>query len=861
MKTVIMVAEKPSLASSIATILSKNQCSSRKGSNGACSVAEWVEQFPATKEKVKYKMTSVCGHVMSLDFLPKYNNWEKVNPVELFEGETEKKEATTKLRMPHFLAQEAKGCDYIVLWLDCDKEGENICFEVLDAVSRSMKKLDKNTVFRAKFSSITAKDIIAALNDLGEPDENQSKSVDARQELDLRIGCAFTRFQTRYFQGKYGDLDSSLISYGPCQTPTLGFCVERHDQILTHKPEAYWVLQVQVLAGPHNAKLPIEWERGRCFDRDVAVMFLNLVKSESTAKIVSITKKEKQKEKPIALNTVELMRAASSGLGMGPSHAMQIAERLYTQGYISYPRTESTSYAENFDLKDVLKQQQNNPDWGADCKVLLSGGFCKPRKGHDAGDHPPITPCRSVSRGELDGDAWKLYDYIVRHFIGTVSANCKYEQTTVRIEISEEEFSFSGKKVTEPGFTDVMKWQAMPPEESLPQMKEEEELEIFEAKLSERQTAPPGYLTESDLITLMEKHGIGTDASIPVHINNICTRNYVSIESGRRLKPTSLGIVLVHGYLKIDPDLVKPTMRSAVEKQLDLIAHGKADFNSVLLHTIEVFKRKFVYFTTNVEGMDQLFEVRFSSLADSGRPFSRCGKCRRYMKLVEAKPKRLFCPTCDETYNVPQQNGNIKLYQELKCPLDEFELLYFTAGAKGKSFVFCPYCYSNPPFPDMGKAMPCSGCSHPTCNFSVNKQGVSNCVECEQGVLVLDPASIPKWKLVCNKCDVIVRLFEDAAKITVNSVESCNACESQLIKVEYKEGKTKLPGEKISAEGCIYCNPELNALVEKSHAVLLKKRVGGGGRGRGRGRGARGGRPGGRKAPKDKMAQLAAYFV
>ena len=81
----------------------------------------------------------------------------RVNPVELFEGETEKKEATTKLRMPHFLAQEAKGCDYIVLWLDCDKEGENICFEVLDAVSRSMKKLDKNTVFRAKFSSITAK--------------------------------------------------------------------------------------------------------------------------------------------------------------------------------------------------------------------------------------------------------------------------------------------------------------------------------------------------------------------------------------------------------------------------------------------------------------------------------------------------------------------------------------------------------------------------------------------------------------------------------------------------------------------------------------------------------------------------------
>ena len=75
------------------------------------------------------------------------------------------------------------------------------------------------------------------------------------------------------------------------------------------------------------------------------------------------------------------------------------------------------------------------------------------------------------------------------------------------------------------------------------------------------------------------------------------------------------------------------------------------------------------------------------------------------MKLVEAKPKRLFCSTCDETYSVPQTNGVLKLHQELKCPLDDFELVYFSAGAQGKSYVFCPYCYSNPPFPGMGAGM------------------------------------------------------------------------------------------------------------------------------------------------------------
>lgn len=72
----------------------------------------------------------------------------------------------------------------------------------------------------------------------------------------------------------------------------------------------------------------------------------------------------------------------------------------------------------------------------------------------------------------------------------------------------------------------------------------------------ERKTSPPDYLTESELISLMEKHGIGTDASIPVHINNICERNYVTILSGRKLQPTTLGIILVHGYQKVSASVL-----------------------------------------------------------------------------------------------------------------------------------------------------------------------------------------------------------------------------------------------------------------------------------------------------------------
>ncbi|XP_065835336.1 DNA topoisomerase 3-beta-1-like [Oscarella lobularis] len=842
MKSVLMVAEKPSLATSIAKILSHGNFKSRKSACPACQVHEYAGRF--NRSEAFFKMTSVCGHVFSLDFQSRYNNWDAVDPIELFDAETEKKEANPKLHMVKFLQQEARGVDYLVLWLDCDKEGENICYEVIDSVGSFMKHTSgSQNVFRAKFSAITDKDIRQAMETLGTPNFNEARSVDARQELDLRIGCAFTRFQTRYFQGKYGDLDSSIISYGPCQTPTLGFCVERHDQIQSFKPESYWLVAVKVSVGSFGSQtVSLEWDRVRLFDREAVQMFVSRVKESKTAKVLSVQQKEKTKARPIALNTVEMLRTASSGLGIGPQHTMMLAERLYVQGYISYPRTETTHYPENFDLKGALRQLSGQSSWAPTVKDLLSGNMQTPKKGHDAGDHPPITPLRAATETELGGDAWRLYRYIVDHFIATLSRDCRYVMTTATVDVNGELFSCSGKSVTEPGYTAVMTWQAIPSDERMPDVKKGDTLNVADVKLVERQTSPPDYLTESELITLMEKHGIGTDASIPVHINNICERNYVSIASGRRLIPTTLGIVLVHGYQKIDPDLVLPTMRSAVEEQLNLICHGKADFDSVLRHTLDIFTRKFRYFVEYVTSLDELFEVSFTKLSETGKPLSKCGICRHYMKLVTAKPTRLHCKTCDKTYRLPQ-NGAIKLYKELKCPLDEFELVLWTTGTRGKTAPVCPNCYNYPPFPAMSKDSTCSMCTHPTCKHSMTAHKVGACWECPSGDLVLDPTSGPKWKIACNKCNVLIHLCENAFRVSKSSTP-CDECSSfYLVDVDFNKTNTPLSGGETRYQGCIFCDPVLNPLVQLHHAARqhpMYHRGRGRGRRRGRGRGHRG---------------------
>lgn len=415
-----------------------------------------------------------------------------------------------------------------------------------------------------------------------------------------------------------------------------------------------------------------------------------------------------------------------------------------------------------------MKILQPSVEFGTHAKMILDD-FCRPRKGTDCGDHPPITPMKLATHSDLDGDMWRIYNYISLYFLATLSKDLRYQSTTANFTIGTEKFQYTTNILIDPGFTTIMTWQQFGQDQQQTPFTKGQTVDINDRKIVERQTSPPDYLTESELITLMEKHGIGTDASIPVHIQNICQRNYVSVESGRRLIPSKLGEILVHGYQKIDPELVLPTMRSEVEKHLNFIARGSSDFNSVLKHAIEIFRLKFQYFVMNIDNMDSLFEGTFAPIAESGKLYSRCGKCRRYMKYIQTKPSRLHCVQCDESYALPP-NGTVHVYRELRCPLDEFQLLAFSSGTKGRSYPLCPYCYNNAPFKDMPKNSGCNSCTHPTCPNSMMLLGVSACSECQFGVLVLDCTSAPKkWKLACNSCDVIINIFKGATKVTVES--------------------------------------------------------------------------------------------
>ena len=140
------------------------------------------------------------------------------------------------------MKREIRNVGLLIIWTDCDREGENIGAEIRD-ICLDVKRVP---VKRAKFSEITQQAIQRAMRTLVPIDENVVNAVDARQELDLRIGAAFTRIQTLFLRQKFPtQLAEQLISYGSCQFPTLGFIVERYRAIQEFQQENFWKIEVR----------------------------------------------------------------------------------------------------------------------------------------------------------------------------------------------------------------------------------------------------------------------------------------------------------------------------------------------------------------------------------------------------------------------------------------------------------------------------------------------------------------------------------------------------------------------------------------------------------------------------------------
>lgn len=221
-------------------------------------------------------MTSVLGHLMSVDFEAWAKNWQQTDPEELFFAKVVKGVSKDMQSVALNLKQEARSADLLVIWTDCDREGENIGMEIANVCTSVNNRL----VFkRAKFSVIQARDIRHAMENLENVDMRQALAVDARTELDLRIGAAFTRFQTLTLRSTHADLVDRIVSYGSCQFPTVGFVIDQFSKSDNFVEEPFWSVLVLHRESSGGKLTTFNWERVRIFDESIASFFFGQVQA------------------------------------------------------------------------------------------------------------------------------------------------------------------------------------------------------------------------------------------------------------------------------------------------------------------------------------------------------------------------------------------------------------------------------------------------------------------------------------------------------------------------------------------------------------------------------------------------------
>lgn len=428
-------------------------------------------------------------------------------------------------------------------------------------------------------------------------------------------------------------------------------------------PEDFW--SIKVTHKKDGLGVTFSWARNRLFDRAAVTILFERCLDAKQAKVVRVQEKPTKKWRPLPLTTVELQKMATRFLRMTGQQAMTVAEGLYNKGFISYPRTETDRFDKGMNLRALVQKQVQDNRWGDFAQGLVDGAFKQPREGrNDDKAHPPIHPVTYAAPSALNDHEKRLYEFVVRRFLACCSDDAKGTATDVTIEYGDESFHAHGVIVLERNYLDVYPYENWTDSAELPKFTVGERFAPTEANMTEGKTTPPGYLTEADLIALMDANGIGTDATMAEHIEKIQTREYVQVVEragqpgvdggeeadedaapaarggrgggrgrgrggrgggrgggGRRsvkvFIPTQLGVALIQGFdsMNFETSLGKPFLRKEMELKMKAICEGRLTKDDFLRQNIRQYR---AVFDQSTEQLDVLKAVSGPTGSDHG---------------------------------------------------------------------------------------------------------------------------------------------------------------------------------------------------------------------------------------------------
>src|SRR3989338_505940 len=538
-KPILILSEKPSAALKIAEALADKSVTKNV-------YMKKIPYYELTHNGEKIIVACAVGHLYTVTEKNKKGWTYPIFDIEWKASyEVNKGAAFTKpyLQLIQKLSKESQK---IVVACDYDVEGEVIGFNIVRFAC------GKKDAFRMKFSTTTKEDLREAYAQLMKHiDMGQAEAGITRHELDWLFGINLSRALTLSIKNATGMF--KILSSGRVQGPALEL---------------------------HTEELIAKHEQGKLDDRKKAEEIYVRCNGKK-AVVESLEKEQFRQEPPHPFDLTALQLEAYRVFRIQPKETLEIAQVLYINSYISYPRTSSNQLPESIGYKKVLQKLSQQNQYAPLISTLLKQKELKPNNGKKKDDaHPAMYPTGEVP-GSLEIKEAKVYDLIVKRFLATFAEAAVRETVSVKIDVNQEKFLANGTRTVEENWHMYYR-PYVKLEEAEVHVKERQELHIRELKILDKETSPPRRYTPASIIKELEKRNLGTKATRSEIVESLFDRNY--LKRGDSIEVTNLGLKTVAVLEKYCPDILDEQLTKDFEKDMNKIRKGKSTKKEVLAH-------------------------------------------------------------------------------------------------------------------------------------------------------------------------------------------------------------------------------------------------------------------------------------
>ena len=606
----LVICEKADAAKRIAEAL---------GNNIDAFDTKGIRFYFVSNNERKFVVCSALGHLYSLGNCRKDR---KVYPVfdlmwlPLNDIDKNKANVIERIKVIEEMAKNAtefiNACDY-------DVEGSTIGFNILKYAC----KVDFQDVLRAKFSTLTRDELREAFKNLKKGiDEGLVKAGITRHIVDYLWGINLSRILISSLQHtQYG---GGALSIGRVQGPTLKFIVDREIEIQSFVTRPYWTLNA--LIEYDKVKAYASYFRDRITKEKEALMISK--ENEGEMGVVNEVKRTRVELKaPTPFNTGDLQKEAYRLFGFSPSLTLNIAEQLYLQAYISYPRTNSQKLPRTVDYFKIIGELGKLKEYHSEAKTLLSTKL-RPHEGDkDDPAHPCIYPTGEIEGIEkLNERQRKLFDLIVRRFFATFADNAIVERLQFLICVKEKHlWKINGRRYINLGWIKFYREYFDTEETEIPALDKGDRVLLRKVIVEEKfEKRPPRY-NRGSLLEKMEEENLGTKSTRAEIIETLYKRKYIVGES---MKPTKLGFQVIETLSKYSEKIISTHLTKEMENSLEKIELGKEEPEKILEQTFYLTWQAINELSCNLEEIGLELKNAIRETALENKTLGVCQKCK-----------------------------------------------------------------------------------------------------------------------------------------------------------------------------------------------------------------------------------------